>query len=117
MNAICENCKVAVSVSHTRGTKLKECACPFCRKPGLLYAVGVGYDDTNHDPARPLAVHQGRYLYQARSKPELKFPISIPEMRCECGKPGRWHGERNGLRVFGCDDCAKAQLSKGAPNA
>lgn len=60
MTAICERCRCAVHLRHTRGTKLKDCRCPWCQQPGLLYAACVGHN-----------------LYQARSKPELQFGIRI----------------------------------------
>jgi len=61
MTAICETCREAYSIRHQRGAKLKNQACPKGHKP-LLYATFVGIED-----------HAA--MYQARSKPELKFPI------------------------------------------
>ena len=34
---------------------------------------------------------------------------------CTCGRPGSWHGDRNGLRTFLCDDCYSAQQFNSLP--
>jgi hypothetical protein len=62
MIAICETCQQAFHIPHRRGTRLRDQSCPRGHR-GLLYAVCAGCDS------------QGTYYYQARSKPELKFPI------------------------------------------
>jgi hypothetical protein len=39
----------------------------------------------------------------------VKAAIKAEPFVCECGKPGRWHGDRAGRRVLCCDQCWENQ--------